>query len=246
MDINRLIEGFLGGSGGQAAKGAVGSAADTARRALSGGTGSGLAGGALAGGAVALLLGNKKARKLGGKALTYGGIAALGGLAYLAYRNYKSGQTSTPQSASTDLRSIPAPPPDSGFDPAATDARGGDLRLGLIQAMISAAKADGHIDAAEHGAISDQINALDLAPDEKAFLFDAMQAESDPLIIAGLAKNEAQSAELYLASILTIDPDTPEEQRYLDRLGDALRLPDALRTELARHAAAAKENVSAL
>lgn len=46
----------------------------------SGGLGSllgGAGGGALAAGAMGLLLGNKKARNFGGKALTYGGLAAL-------------------------------------------------------------------------------------------------------------------------------------------------------------------------
>ncbi|KAF1029603.1 MAG: hypothetical protein GAK37_01691 [Pseudomonas sp.] len=47
----------------------------------------GVGGGALAAGAMGLLLGNKKARKLGGKALAYGGLAALGVIAYKAYGN---------------------------------------------------------------------------------------------------------------------------------------------------------------
>src|SRR5450830_494063 len=57
----------------------------------SGGLGSllgGAGGGALAAGAMGLLLGNKKARKFGGKALTYGGLAALGVIAYKAYGNW--------------------------------------------------------------------------------------------------------------------------------------------------------------
>ena len=41
--------------------------------------------GALAGGALGLLLGNKKARKMGGKVAVYGGVAAVGLLAYKAY-----------------------------------------------------------------------------------------------------------------------------------------------------------------
>ena len=39
---------------------------------------SGKAGAALGGGAIGLLLGSKKGRKMGGKILTYGGLAALG------------------------------------------------------------------------------------------------------------------------------------------------------------------------
>jgi len=61
----------------------------------SGGLGSllgGAGGGALAAGAMGLLLGNKKARKFGGKALTYGGLAALGVIAYKAYGNWQAQQ----------------------------------------------------------------------------------------------------------------------------------------------------------
>lgn len=257
MDINRLISGFLGGGAGDGAgggmAGGMGGVAETARAALSGGAtsgmGGGLAGGALAGGAMALLLGTKKGRKVGGTALKYGGMAAVGGLAYMAYRNYRASQSGgaaqsqAPQAPTTPtpVQAIPTPPADSGFDPAsAQDAQGRDLRLSLVQAMISAAKADGHIDGDEHARIAAQIDTMDLAGDEKAFLFDCMRADSDPIAIATLARDEAQSAEVYLASLLVIDTDTPEERRYMERLGDALRLPGPLRLELENHVAAAK------
>lgn len=57
-----------------------------------GGLLSGAGGGLLGGGALGLLLGSKKARKYGGKALTYGGLAALGVLAYKAYGNWQANQ----------------------------------------------------------------------------------------------------------------------------------------------------------
>ena len=53
-----------------------------------GGLLSGAGGGALAASGLGLLLGNKSARKYGGQALTYGGLAALGVLAYKAYGNW--------------------------------------------------------------------------------------------------------------------------------------------------------------
>lgn len=249
MDINRLIDGFLGsGSGQQPASG------QQQKTGLSGAMSSfpgGLAGGAAAGGLVALMLGSKKARKFGGKALTYGGMAAVGGLAYKAYSDYRKNQQNQPsqQNQATaqrsvphqPIRSIPPAPPDSGFDPAQLqDQNGNDLRLGLIQAMISAAKADEHIDAAENENIRAQIDASSLAADEKGFLFDQLGSASDPIAIANLARDEKQASELFLASALTIDIDTPEENRYMERLGDALRLPDALRQQLLAHAEAAK------
>lgn len=66
------LGGLLGGNGGA---GGLGSLL------------SGAGGGALAAGAMGLLLGSKKARSVGGKALTYGGLAALGVIAYKAYGN---------------------------------------------------------------------------------------------------------------------------------------------------------------
>lgn len=64
--------------GGSSSKGALG------------GLLSGAGGGALAAGAMGLLLGNKKVRKVGGKVAIYGGLAALGVLAYKAYGNYNA------------------------------------------------------------------------------------------------------------------------------------------------------------
>lgn len=235
MDINRLIDGFLGqGAGqnlGQAIGGATGQATTMVKSASQSMPG-GMVGGAAAGGVVAMLLGTKKGRKMGKKAAKYGGMAALGGLAYLAYKNYQSGKQATP-AAPMDSPPPPAPA-DSGFDPALIqDNRGQDMRLALVQAMISAAKADGHIDTDENQAIMDNINKLDFGQAEKGFLFEQLGAPSDPIAIASLAKDEAQGSELYLASLLAIDVDTPEEARYMERLGDALRLPEGLRQQLA-------------
>ena len=53
---------------------------------------SGKGGAALAGGALGLLLGSKQGRKMGGTVLTYGGLAALGALAYKAYGNWQAQQ----------------------------------------------------------------------------------------------------------------------------------------------------------
>ena len=253
MDIGKLVDGFLGSSQAGGAKG-VGGAAKGLMSNIPGG----LAGGAAAGGAVALLLGSKKARKIGGKALTYGGMAAVGALAYSAWKNYKSNPAAAPaqpgQSATVaradaspavSLATLPPPPADSGFDLSVQHAQdGSDMRLALVQAMISAAKADGHMDAQESAHVFKQMEQFSLGAEEKAFLFDHMQRESDPIAIAKLAKDEPQAAEIYLASSLAIDPDTPEEQRYLERLGDALRLPVALRGQLDSHAAAARAEAS--
>ncbi|WP_191864436.1 DUF533 domain-containing protein, partial [Pseudomonas viridiflava] len=75
---------LLGGnkSGGQSSQGSQGGL---------GGLLSGAGGGALAAGAMSLLRG-KGSRGTGGKALKYGGLAALGVLAYKAYNNWQASQ----------------------------------------------------------------------------------------------------------------------------------------------------------
>lgn len=247
MDMNRLLEGFFGA--GNVPRAQDGMAPGGGNNPLAGLGGTDLArgiglgnipgglGGVAAGGVIGLLLGNRKARKVAGKAITYGGLAAVAALAYRAWQNSRQGGT-----AAAAPGTLPAlPSADSGFDPATLrDGEGSDFRLTLLKAMIAAANADGHIDQAERAMLQQQIDASALGSDEKAFLFDQMSRPSDPIAVARLAADEKQAAEIYLASSLSIDPDTPEEQRYLERLADALRLDMGLRGELDRQVAAAR------
>src|SRR5690554_1870456 len=53
----------------------------------------------LGGGALKLLVGSKRGRKLGGKALKYGAIAAVGTLAWKAWQNSRGGQDSQDDTA---------------------------------------------------------------------------------------------------------------------------------------------------
>jgi uncharacterized membrane protein YebE (DUF533 family) len=252
MDVNKLLSGFLGGqglgapgaAGDQGSAGGSGRGTDVQALARSAGLPGGLAGGAAAGGLVALLLGTKKGRKLGGKALKYGGLAAVGGLAYKAWRDH---QQNRPSGQEPDALSLPKPPADSGFDiDNDQDAQGQDIRLSLMRAMIAAAKSDGHIDAEEHQRIRDQIADLGLGPAEKAAMFDYFSAPADARAIAALARTEAQQAEIYLASALAVDPDTPEEQRYLQDLASHMSLSEGLRGHLDLEAAAARRHAEAV
>lgn len=228
MDVNALFNTVMG---------ATGSGIDrTVNAAKSSGISSGLVGGVAAGGLAALLLSNKKSRKIGKKALKYGGAAAIGGLAYKAWHDYKSAaQTGAVATPSGNAGAVPK---GSIFDLAdgPNSSIGEDMRLSILRAMISAAKSDGHIDAEEQTRIEQKIEISGLGPEEQSFLVTQLRAESDPIAIARLSDNEEQAAELYLASALAIDINTPEERRYLERLSDALRLPSELRARLDQEA----------
>lgn len=230
MDVNGLLNSFLGSQGGTGNPGKG-----------KGGLPDGMLGGAAAGGLAALLLGTKKGRKMGGKALKYGGLAVVGGLAYKAYRDW---QTNSPSGQEPDPLALPRPPADSGFDvETEQDSGGRDFRLALMRAMISAAKSDNHIDADEHARIRAQIEEMGLGAEEKAALFDSFSAPSDAAATARLARTGEQGAEIYLVSALAVDPDTPEEVRYLDDLARNLSLDAGLRGHLDHEAAAARRSV---
>ncbi|KJS39700.1 MAG: membrane protein [Rhodospirillaceae bacterium BRH_c57] len=237
MDIGRLLQGVMGSD----------TAATLQREAKrftsgGGGAGGGLLGGAAAGGLMALLLGNKSARKMGGTALKVGGAALLAGLAYKAYSDYKSNKA--PQH--DKIEDLPAAPKSSGFALEDQSAgNNGDFRLAIVRAMIAAAKSDGHIDAEENERIKAAITDQDLSGEEKGFLLDAFSGEADPVAIAQLAKTEEQGAELYVASRIAIDPDAEAERRYLDRLAGALRLPQALVEHLDTKVEDARRQLSA-
>jgi len=191
------------------------------------GLSSGLAGG-VAGGLIAALMGSKGARKMAGNALTYGGMAALGGLAYKAWQNYQQGNR--PPAAETP---ITAPVAETGFLPAPDDAAAQNaLGLLLLRAMISAAKADGQIDAAENQRIFDEINRLALSAQGKAQLLEEYSRPSNvDAVVAGVSTPQ-QASEVYAASALIIGEATPAEQGYLEELGQRLRLDPALTAQL--------------
>jgi uncharacterized membrane protein YebE (DUF533 family) len=145
FDPQKLLDQFMGGGAptgqghGVPGQGGSGFSPDMLK---------GLAGGAAAGGLVSILLGSKGGKKLAGNALKLGGAAVLGTLAYRAWQNYqatKGAQTTVPVEP---MKDITPKVEGTAFLPSAPKERD-ELSLVLLRAMIAAAKADGHIDAAE-------------------------------------------------------------------------------------------------
>lgn len=217
----------LGTGGGQQAPSQPGQPAAQAQGGLNAGQ---LATGALAGGVLGLLVGNKKTRKMLGKgagtALKVGGLAAVAGLAYTAYKRHQAGQ------AAPAPQQVQLPPDESGFAPEQAQGGADGLAQGVLVAMIQAAKADGHIDADEHARIFGHLDTLGLDSDAKAFVMDELGAPLDMVRVTRHATSPEVAAELYAASLLAMDPDTPEERAYLDRLAQALGLQPGLAQEL--------------
>src|SRR5690606_18192718 len=111
--------------------------------------------------------------------------------------------------AQTDPRFLPPP--------ASTQA-GQSFALTLINVMIAAAKADGHIDAKEQTAIFEQVEKMDLDTDSKAFVFDALRKPVDIDAIAVGVQGIEQASEVYLMARMAIDVDHPAERVFLQVL----------------------------
>ncbi|WP_094810256.1 tellurite resistance TerB family protein [Bordetella genomosp. 12] len=183
----------------------------------------GLGGGALGAGALGLLLGSKKARKIGGKVAAYGGMAALGALAYRAYGQWQENQARDAQSAP------PATPHTPDRLPAPhTEAHSN----AVLAAMIGAAKADGHIGAEERQQLEDALTRLSGDNADRQWLHAELARPVDPAAVARTASSPEMAAEMYLASLLVIDEQSYMERAYLDELARQLKLPPGLQQQL--------------
>ncbi|WP_342243084.1 tellurite resistance TerB family protein [Pseudomonas sp. OTU5201] len=181
----------------------------------------GAGGGALAAGALGLLLGNKSARKLGGKALTYGGLAALGVLAYKAYGNWQAQQANAPTTEPQTLDRLPAPQAEQHSQ-------------AILKALVAAAKADGHVDARERQLIEEELGKLTQDAELHRWLDAELNKPLDPADVARAATTPEMAAEMYLASVLMVDEEHFMERAYLEELARQLRLEPGLKIELER------------
>lgn len=183
-----------------------------------GGLLSGAGGGLLGGGALGLLLGSKKARKYGGKALTYGGLAALGVLAYKAYGNWQANQ----RVAAAEPQTIDRLPP----------AQAEQHSQAVLRALVAAAKSDGHIDERERALIEGEFTRLDSDRELQHWLHAELNKPLDPAEVARAAQTPEMAAEMYLASVMMVDQENFMERAYLDELARQLRLDPGLRQAL--------------
>lgn len=230
IDAKSLLDQFLGSNAGQKIRtGSGGELMDQAKRGLDAlGGGKGLA----VGGLLGLLVANKTARKTAGTVAVYGGAAALGLLAYRAFRNWQEGQkpATAPAAQPADIANV-----DPKYLPSSAPAGNGQpFELALIQAMIAAAKSDGHFDATEQKRLFAEIERMSLDAETKGAVFDLLARPVPVEVIVAAANSQEQAAELYLASRIAIDPDDPAETAHLARLVDRLRLPPDLVAHLDR------------
>ncbi|MFC3395231.1 tellurite resistance TerB family protein [Brenneria rubrifaciens] len=171
------------------------------------------------GGLAGVLMSNKSARKLmgslGKNALIIGGSAAVG---VVLWNQYKKRVRDTHQDD-----------PQFGVQSSSDNAR----TRRLVQALVFAAKSDGHIDEAEKQRIDENIQQLQLGSEAQQWVQDAIAKPLDPELLAKDVKNEEEALEVYFLSCAVIDIDHFMEKSYLDALATSLKIPQDVRESIA-------------
>lgn len=186
----------------------------------------GMGKGALAAGALALLLGTKTGRGVTGGALKVGSLAALGGLAYKAYQQWQDKDDTAQAIAQSPAPSL------QDFTDSEADARSQKL----LQAIIAAAKADGHIDDDERQVINEFMQKLGDSAELSAFIQTELDKPLDPAEIAKDTDKAGLAAEVYLMSKIIINEANFMEKAYLGELAKALSLDEGLIAQLDKQA----------
>lgn len=199
----------------------------------------GFAGGAAAGTLAGLLLGTGAGRQIAGTAARLGGLAAIGGLAYVALRNYQQGKPvvqGTINDVSGMLGLGQAAP--QGFAEAGGTTE--DTAEILLRAMVAAAYADGEMSPDERAMIVGQLDAMGLGQAEKSYLDGVLAAPVSMKIIAASCTTDEMKAQAYIAAQLGINVDTGAEAKFLRDFAQALGLEAQLVAHLDQAAAEAK------
>lgn len=177
-------------------------------------------------GALGLLVGSRRGRRLGGKAIKYGALAGIGMLAWKAWQNHQAG-AGRAADVTTDVDRVER-----------LQGEAGERRsLEILQAMIMAARADGHVDESESNLLKEQLNALGADAELRDWLERQLESPLDAGTLAEQADSPQAAREMYVASLAIVDEQNPMERAWLEQLAEALRLEPELTAELERQVA---------
>jgi uncharacterized membrane protein YebE (DUF533 family) len=162
------------------------------------------------------------------------------GIAVAAYQHYQqkpglppapnplagAGTPMPPPPPMGAMATPPPPPPATTPDPARTEQA-----MHLLRAMITAAHADGLIDAEEREAILGRAREAGLDADSLQALDAEIRA---PFTVEQLVARTPANlrAEVYAAALIAITADTEAERSFLDRLAAQLSLDEAARRDI--------------
>ena len=95
----------------------------------------------------------------------------------------------------------------------------------VMAAMINAAKADGVIDQNELNRIVGRLEETGADRDEAAYVQAELRKPGNLLDLIKAVPNQEAAVQVYAASLLATEADTPAERDYLNRLAQGLDLP---------------------
>ncbi len=173
-----------------------------------------LGAGAAAGTLGGLVLGTQTGRGLAMSAAKIGALALIGGLAYKAFQNYQAGRPLV-----TGAHPAEIAPQGSGFEPQALTNQSATT---YIRAMISAANADGRIDANEKQKIFGALKQGGLEAEAEAFLQHELTMPATVDELAAAVSSPEEAAQVYTAARIAVEPDTSGENTFLTALARRL------------------------
>ena len=198
---------------------------------------------------------------LGSRSSGMGGFrktAGLGALAYLGYKAWQEYQKNNPGAAgagTAGTTSSRAGTASQGGSPSLGERLGSLLGMGgaqqaearpepepatlddahailLIRAMIAAANADGEITPDERQRITGKLDKAGAGPEERAVLERELASPRSADQIIAEVHDQETAEEVYVASRLAMNPDTPAEKAYLHFLAARLEIPSERLREL--------------
>ncbi len=184
---------------------------------------SGALGGAASGALVSAFTNKKSARKL----LKAGGLVALGGAAWHAYQKYQGRD----QNADAAPVAAELPPPETAaMDEQAfiETAQEHDTAALILQAMIAAGYADGHLSETERSQIWQKALGEDLPSAALEDLQLMLKSPQPVQALAAQAGDMKTRIEVYTASKLAIDDDCEAGAEHLKQLAAAMDMPPGL------------------
>jgi uncharacterized membrane protein YebE (DUF533 family) len=174
------------------------------------------------GGLAAILLGTQGGRAVTGSAVKLGGLAAIGGLAYKAFRNHQEGRPLT--AGVPGLEQLTAAPSGSGFS---EGAHTNESALLLVRAMVATAASDGVVQPSQRVKIVGELKDGGLDAQAAEFLDAEIQHPATiEEIVKGVGSSKELALQVYAAAHLVASSEP--EKRFLKDLAAALTLDPSL------------------
>ena len=161
--------------------------------------------------------------------------AAVVGAGAIAWNFYKKWSTNKEQQAAEIPAAQEALPP--AEDPAA---------MLMLRAMVYAARADGHIDAAEQERIGKLTQQFLPGRNSQAIVDELVREPLNLDLLASQMQSQEQREDLYRLSCLVLDIDHFMERGYLDALAGALAIDKERQAFLEKEAEDAKAQLDAM